>query len=97
MKTYYCHESFRPGFTCLDRTPDGRCAGGRFCICESRSTTPKYIGIAPPMPKVKQASRKSTDCALCIHNNICKLKNKNKEADYYEQQTPKQNSKYRVE
>ena len=31
------------------------------------------------------------------HLSMFKLKNKNKEADYYEQQTPKQNSKYRVE
>ena len=69
MKTYYCHESFKPGLTCLARTDDGRCVSGRFCICEHKSITPKYIGFPPPKP----LKRKSTDCALCKHKDVCKL------------------------
>ena len=76
MKTYYCHESFKPGLTCLERTDDGRCTGGRFCICEHKSITPKYIGTTPPMPQVKLPKRKSTDCVWCKHKDVCKLKDK---------------------
>ena len=72
MKTYYCHEDFKPGITCLARTDDGRCMSGLFCICEHRSITPKYIGSPPPKP----LKRRSTDCDLCDHKMTCALKEK---------------------
>ena len=76
MKTYYCHGDFLKGTTCLARTEDGRCMHGWPCSCDLRSITPKYTGTTPPMPKVKTAKRKSTDCTWCKHKDVCKLKNK---------------------
>ena len=77
MKTYYCHEDFMPGLTCTNRTDDGRCIGGLFCNCKSKSSTPKYRrSTTPPMPEVKQPKRKSTDCTLCVHKDVCSLKKK---------------------
>lgn len=77
MKTYYCHESFKPGITCLARTEDGRCMHGWPCYCEYRSITPKYRRTTtPPMPKVKTPKRKSTDCTWCVHKDVCGLKDK---------------------
>ena len=77
MKTYYCHESFKPGITCLARTEDGRCMHGWPCYCEYRSITPKYrCTTTPPMPKVKPPKRKSTDCTWCAHKDVCGLKDR---------------------
>jgi hypothetical protein len=76
VKTYYCHESFKPGITCLARTEDGRCVHGWPCGCEHRSVTPKYVGTTPPMPKVKSPKRKSTDCTWCKHKDVCRMKKK---------------------
>ena len=77
MKTYYCHNDFSSGITCLARTNDGKCVhNGISRVCEYRSITPKYIGATPPMPKVKPPKRKSTDCAWCKHKDVCKLKDK---------------------
>lgn len=71
MGTYYCHENFTPGLTCLERTDDGKCMGGLFCSCPHRSLTPKYT---PPMPSVKPPKRGSTDCSFCVHYDVCELK-----------------------
>ena len=70
MKTYYCNNDFSSGITCLARTNDGKCVhNGISRICEYRSITPKYIGSPPPKP----LKRKSTDCTLCKHKDVCKL------------------------
>ena len=76
MKTYYCHQDFLKGITCLARTDDGKCMHGWPCYCEHRSITPKYVGTTPPMPSVKPHKRKSTDCAWCEHKDVCGLKEK---------------------
>ena len=77
MKTYYCHENFTPGLTCTNKTDDGRCLGGLFCNCSHKSLTPKYRSFTtPPMPSVKPPKKKSTDCSLCVHRDVCELKKK---------------------
>lgn len=75
MKTYYCHEDFKSGLTCVNRTEDGKCMGGRFCSCEHKSLTPKLRSMVP-MPPIKSQKRKSTDCTWCEHKAICALKQK---------------------
>lgn len=75
MKTYYCHDDFKTGITCTQRTSDGKCMGGRLCSCEYKSTTPKFRSMAP-MTSVKPPKRKSTDCTWCEHRTICALKHK---------------------
>ena len=74
MKTYYCHEDFKPGITCLNYA-DGKCMGGLLCSCSHKSTTPKFRSPVP-MPTVKPPKRKSTDCTWCAHRTVCSLKSK---------------------
>ena len=83
MKTRYCHKDF--GLTCINNI-GGKCIGGSLLGCEHQSLTPKYSGpTIPPMPRVMPPKRKSTDCDLCIHHDVCVLKdtfNKIKEDHY---------------
>lgn len=99
MKTYYCHQDFLKGTTCLARTNDGKCMHGWPCYCEHRSITPKYAGTTPPMPKMKASKRKSTDCTWCTHRDVCGLTDKFNElkknnyplvceCEYYKERNP---------
>lgn len=77
MKTYYCHQEFLKGTTCLARTEDGKCVHGWPCYCEYRSITPKYSHLTTlPMPYVRSPKRRGTDCTWCEHKDVCGLKEK---------------------